>query len=340
MAWGCEKVYEFNEDVEPRIIVNSFLSPDSVIKVDMWWSKRVDGNRSFRRVVGADVSLSEDGVTILNATSQNKQLVWNYQPKAGSTYTITINEKSQPTVSAKTTVPLRPTGSCVFEKTVDMADKYNYYRIDNATIDPATTSALLISVWKAVDPVDLPQWPGVDAWEWGFGGNTDENTVLAQGFYSDIFYADQFNMGSDKRMAQVAGTDKCWEYARIHSNNVSKAFPITLSAMDQGSNMRDLRPRDWWFYPEIYPDQDSVMVEVKEKFYVGLMAASEDYDLYRKSYTVYIRNADNMEMSVIQNVLFSAPSYRLHCNVNNGLGIFASYNSIAFNFYFPKYYEL
>lgn len=335
MAYGCEKTYEFDEEVEPQIILNSFLSPDSMVKVDLWWSKRMDGNRSFKRVVGAQVKLSEDGVPILNATSGNGQLVWNYQPKAGSTYTITIEQATQPLVTAQTTVPHKPTGSCAFEKTVTKEMTFDYYRIDNATVDPATTSALLISLWKGIDPADLPQVPGVEAWEWDNISEkiTDEHTVVAQGMYSNIFYADQFNVISSKDYAHIAGTDRTMNYARIHSGNVSKAFPVTLSTMNQGSNRRMLRPRDWWFYPEIYPDEDSVMVSVPEKLYVGLMAADENYDMYRKSYEVYIRNVSESEFSLIQNVLFSAPSYRLHCNVINGLGIFASFNSIAFGFY-------
>lgn len=341
---GCEKIYHFDEDVDSQVVVGCFLNPDSVIRVDLRWSKKVDGDKKFKRVAGAQVTLIEDGSVLFESTSNGQQYVlWNYHPKAGSVYEIQVRHANlKEVVSARTTVPLPPTAVCNYTHTNSNSQyTFDFYCISDVNFDPATTGALLLTSWIGIDPADLVQYD-IKEWEEGSvsaGNMSDEKREEhAEGFWTDAPYADQFNLFDDKSMGSAPGSTKCHEYVRLHPGNVARSFPLNFSVRDSEQNERRLLPKNWWFYPELYPEDElAAGYVVPEKLHISVMAASEDYDLYRKSHGVYVRNQNTNNYMALQNALFSAPSYRLHSNVKNGLGIFAAYNSVVFKFYYQSY---
>lgn len=313
---GCIRDYDFERDVTPRVVVNSILCPDSVIKVDLWWSKKLDGSEDFSRVTGAEVAIYENNTPLFNATSADETLTWDYKPKEGSTYSITVNYPDQKELRATTLVPHRPQVSCLFvkEQKATSWGEYRHYTLSEATIDKHTT-ALIISYNTRFDTTGFGHFP----WnEYNLKPQSDGN------FFASSIHLDPFNRYYDVENATAKGSAyQHNEMLRIASENLPNAMSLSFSVnYIDSSNFRD---KDWWFYPEIYPDDYKGTVLYQTQ-YMTFKAASKDYDLYLKTLLQH-RSADYES-----NAFMSQHVYRVHTNVENGLGIFAAHSDQILSF--------
>lgn len=316
---GCLREYEFNRAVVPQVVVNSILNPDSLIRVDLWWSKQIDGSKNYARVVNATVKIEEDGVVIFTATSRNEQIVCDYRPRCGARYSISVEHPEQAEVTtANTVVPNRPTGDCAYmgSQPNDVNDENRYFTITSAVIE-STATALMITAEHGFDTLTPHDaiWPNYMM------------EVRESSLQTTIPFADQFNCIRDEYMAKTKGSIFYFpEFVRIIGDNVGRAMPITMSVYRGFSS--GFYPLDWWFYPELYPEgYRGVQVEARHR--ITLSAASDDYDRYCKSLYVFITNNNAEGSNVLKN-----QTHRVYSNVQNGLGIFAARADLVFIFNF------
>lgn len=315
LVWGCIRDYDFEKEVTPRIVVNSILDPDSVIEVDMWWSKKLDNSDNFSRVIGAKVTLYENDAPLFNVTSTDQTISWDYKPKEGATYTITVNYPNQAEIRATTTVPARPQINCTFTKYAGTQWRtYRHYNLTEASIDQHST-ALIISYNQRYDTTELGhlKWDEYHLKQWP-DGDCSANSIQI----------DAFNRYYEVENANAKGS--AYDYQsmmRIPCENLGNALPLSFSTRDvQSVSFKD---EDWWFYPEIYPD-DYKGLTVYQTQYITFCAASSDYDLYSKTLLQY-RSTDYEANAFMSQVI-----YRVHTNVENGLGIFAARSNRVLSF--------
>lgn len=302
LACGCIRDYDFKRDVTPHIVVNSILDPDSVVKVDMWWSKKSDESEDFSRITGAKVTIYENDQPLLNATSGEETMSWDYSPKEGATYTITVNYPDQAEVRATTTVPLRPQIDCELVK----ENRYRHYAMTRAEVDPAAAS--LIITWnQRYDSTSLGHLPWGEEYLKDYGGyKFTANSILIDPFNRYYETYEAYDKG---------GTDDYSSMMRIPIENIAQISPLAFAV--KGMPRQSFRDKDWWFYPEIYPDdyQGTIVYQTQ---YITFTAASKDYDLYHKTLLQY------RSTEYESNTLMSQAIYRVHTNVENGIGIFAA----------------
>lgn len=310
---GCIRDYDFEREVTPRVVVNSILCPDSVIKVDLWWSKKLDGSEDFNRVTGAEVAIYENNAPLFNATSADETLTWDYKPKEGSTYSITVNYSAQKELRATTIVPHRPQVSCSFVRDAKGASwgSFRHYTLTQATVDEHTV-ALLMIYNQLYDTTGLMH----SSWY--------ESVYDGNNFSTNSILADPFNRYYEVENATAKGS--AYDYRsmmRIPSDNLGNDLALSFAVKD--IRVTYVEDEDWWFYPEIYPD-DYKGEATYQTQYITFIAASADYDLYRKTLLQH-RSADYES-----NAFMSQHVYRVHTNIENGLGIFAAHSDQILSF--------
>lgn len=112
-------------------------------------------------------------------------------------------------------------------------------------------------------------------------------------------FADQFNCTRDNFEASEKGSvDEYEDYMRVSPGNIDRVFPLTFSARGGYSLQK-----------------------------VMLIAASPEYDRYYKTLFQYNEASGGGGM-------LTGELYKVYSNVNNGLGIFASYSPLTFTFDF------
>ena len=104
---ACETVIDVDLPVEPtRLVVNSFISPDSTVGVRISKSKYVlDRAQSFILVNNAQVTLLEDGQEVSQLTTEGEG--WytsSFRPQAGRRYTLQASAEGLETVEASSTI--------------------------------------------------------------------------------------------------------------------------------------------------------------------------------------------------------------------------------------------
>lgn len=104
---ACETVIDIDLPLEPtRLVVNSFISPDSTIGVRISKSKYVlDRANSFILVNDAQVILLEDGQEVTQLTTEGEG--WytsSFLPQAGHRYTLRASAKGLETVEASSEI--------------------------------------------------------------------------------------------------------------------------------------------------------------------------------------------------------------------------------------------
>lgn len=104
---ACEKVIPLNiEYRDPRLVVNSMLQHDSIIKVNLSCSRIIIDNAEVKPVTNAVIKLYKDGEFLENlADSANGMYYSNYTAVSGSTYALKVEAEDYESVTCETTVP-------------------------------------------------------------------------------------------------------------------------------------------------------------------------------------------------------------------------------------------
>lgn len=293
LLYGCERDYDFRQEVTPRIVVNSLINPDEPITVDLWWSANRknfithDPSKTigkFERVLDATVVIYEDGEEVFRIVSADEAIGSGYYPSAGKEYSITVELEGHDKVSASTTIPTKPAATCEYiEKDPGQYSGQNFYGIDNVIVGNDAYT-LYIAVYNHYE-------------------YDDDATEYQLDYYNTIWamtpYADKFNMIIDNYDVDITGsTEEYSPFMRIPGHNISKMFPLTLSTGG--------------IYGPAGSSQD-----------VYVIAASREYDKYQKSYLLYSWYTETDEFLAHQ-------THSVYTNIKNGLGIFAGFSQAAF----------
>lgn len=139
---GCEEVMEFDiEEGERHVVVNALPCTDSVLFVNVTYSRFFLDNQSFLPVTGATVTVDVNGVSIASTTQEGANWMFGYTATAGDLLTVHVSVAGREEVSGTTVVPSLP------DMTVPVAE------ID--TLQPISAGEITFSL---SDPVEVSNY--------------------------------------------------------------------------------------------------------------------------------------------------------------------------------------
>lgn len=330
---GCERNYEFDRESDPQIVLMSLINPDSQILVDLYWTQKYYEPMLFRRVENAEVVLYQNDVEIARRISGNGSVVFDgIRPVCGSKYTLKVKEASRDTLQASTIVPT-PVGA-----TANMYDMDSSYvtlknvKITDIDISEPNFEYISIQAYTIVDQSKLPDY----GYEWESYDGSDYTKPNHRLIYDESMYYDDFNASGDAtfQWKYLIGTDVSCSYIRLNRKLVSQVLPIDMHVDKElyPNNTVRLRPKNSWYYPELYPDLEAVTITVFKSYLIRVAAMDKHYDAYRKA--EYLLQAFNGQMAFrpMEAIITGKEPCGLPSNVHNGLGIFGSYSAVDFIF--------
>jgi hypothetical protein len=105
---SCSVDYDLEPSLvnEPdRIIVDSYLSPDCPLQVQLFESVKTESGYVNRGLTQAHVILKEDQTTLFDGICTDSILRLDYQPHENAAYSIEVSHEGLATVSAQTCIP-------------------------------------------------------------------------------------------------------------------------------------------------------------------------------------------------------------------------------------------
>ena len=310
---GCTGIYDFDKDVYKRkIAVESFINPDSVIKVTVAWNRPANEDSTIEYIDGALVQIEEDGVLTVSGTTVNGTLSSNVYPAIGKSYHLSIKVEGEPEITAATSIP--PPAGAYYSIREKMADRYSYY-INDGIVETIKCPACDFKYIAAdIDNIALPaEVPAV--WITGYVKYDDGNVAGGDDLYSDSPYLDQVNSVGDNNDVLLRESNIAYErgFIRIQRPALSLAIPFTFSmAVPRGSRREMNSYGEWITIYEVDPDSSP------EQFLLHLTSPSHEYDKYRRS---------AIKQDLIYGSLFSSDPVSVYSNIRNGTGIFAGYST-------------
>lgn len=142
LLFSCEEVMEFDIDEGERlVVVNALPCTDSLLFVNVTYSRFFLDNQPFPAVDDATVSVEVNGTTLSPTGRDGANFLFNYQATAGDRLTLHVSVPGHDEVSGSTVVPPLP----------DMTDPVA--EID--TLQPITAGDILFTL---TDPVELKNY--------------------------------------------------------------------------------------------------------------------------------------------------------------------------------------
>lgn len=108
---SCETVVDMKlPEQPPKLVVNSFVTPDSIIMLHLSKSQFILKNEQIKPVIDGDVLLFENGSFIGKLIHLNKGFYYlpGFLPKENKQYTINASGEGLKNVEAKDTIPSKP----------------------------------------------------------------------------------------------------------------------------------------------------------------------------------------------------------------------------------------
>ncbi|WP_159517728.1 DUF4249 domain-containing protein [Sunxiuqinia indica] len=106
---SCEQVVGFDYQAERKICLNCILNPDSIVRVDLYYTRTLDETGEFEPVTNATLEFFENGEpwgTANPVSEGNYQL--NKKPLEGKTYAVKCTAPGNLPLTAETTVQEKP----------------------------------------------------------------------------------------------------------------------------------------------------------------------------------------------------------------------------------------
>jgi hypothetical protein len=312
---SCEKVIEFNgEQTDPMIVVNSFVTPDSLIYAQISKSKFFLSNKTgFDYINNADVSLHINNTFKEKLTFISDGLyLSNFKPNTGDTIRFVITANGLDDVESVSVIPDQPV---ILSADTTFKISFTDFQMDGKdTIGYYQAGELAFNI-KLKDEADQPDYYRltlkrhtiIDAG----GGFTYEEVdympFILEGFQNTNTGGGLFDIFGgiivDSKNQQLI-TDELFN---------GKEFVLKFTA---NTYKRVVKPG---YEDKIYYGSDNV---VSEEYTVNLQGISKDMYLYLKS--------KEMADGVLDG-FFTEP-VQIYNNISNGIGILGSYtsNRIAF----------
>ena len=172
MLCSCEKVMEFDiEESDRMVVVNALPSTDSLLFVNITYSRFFLDNQPFTAVTDATVSIDVNGTTMASTGRDGANYLFGYTATVGDTLTLHVSTPGRPDIIGGTRVvplpdmlpplaeidTLQPitAGEITFTLT-DPAEMTNYYYIYLEERDSGTRWNVWKEKWDTIDTVRHP----------------------------------------------------------------------------------------------------------------------------------------------------------------------------------------
>jgi len=310
---SCENVIEFNGEItSPLLVVNSFCTPDSVIKVNVSKSKFfLEEEYNFDMINNADVNVWVNGVFKEKLVSiGNGYYTGTYKPEIGDNIKITASTSDFSEVSGSVDM-LQQANVLSLDTTMKVLETYpiyNYYYDDYGREPTQDTIGISQNVQLNFD---------LQIEDDGNTINYYRLDVKLRSYLADSSYNDfPFYLYSDDLVFQQAdagsiiGADSYSTYTEF-SDELFDGKKYTLKFY---SNLY----RTEYFYPDSIPGKfdPGYADPVKSVLIINLQSISKSYYMYIKT---LVANSSVSEF-------FSEP-VQIFSNVDGGIGVIGSYTS-------------
>lgn len=303
---SCTYKYDFGGDFTPSIVVNSTITPDSTIKVYLYWSKHIDDALNYKTVERFTAQIFKDGTPILlgeDLYGVDGVLSTSVYPESGFQYRLEVEVPNYDRLSAETTIPLPPIIDVGYSGMAGSQQHLSLDRVELATI----TRSVMISTTEISE-------------ESNEDGEEELVSRQAYSLFANNPFCDQFNAVIDMYDLENGSVTSYDDYIRVPYKNIDLSTPLKFSVR----NFSYSRPapiligHDDFGYPVYKTDDFGYIVyehiENRDSIRVNVIAPSDDYDMFHKSeYLQYWMNS-------------TTP---VHSNVINGLGSFMGYSSTS-----------
>lgn len=300
---SCQKVIEFNGSItNPLVVVNSLLTPDSVVKAQLSETRFfLSNDSSFKMIDIANVSLFVNGLQKETLTyTTNGVFVATYKPLAGDS------------ISLQVQVPEKNLISC----STDVEPQIPVISIDTTTVLTGINNQIIsVSVPKKGDVAVIDTVGRSIGRTLKLVLNFKDNPSK-QNFYRLVVYTKSylktkitkdFTFSFDDIVSGNTNKNNIGPPASLSSNKYNvfsdnlfngKQYPLTFSVADN-KNL---------YFPGKTP------LVTKKELYVNLQSIS-------RSYYLYLQTRSNIKT----NTFFAEP-VQVYSNVIGGIGILGSYS--------------
>lgn len=307
---SCEKEIEFKGKItEPQVVVNSFITPDSVIKVHVSESKFfLEKTDSFNSIVNADISVLINGVLKEKMIySASGIYLANYKPVVGDTVRLEVKIPNRNDVSSQT----------IIEPAIQLIDldttKLYTGKYPIINYNPITTKADTIGYYSNYDCHFKLKFKDEGAKDNFYRLTVRTHTIASNGRVSDDYFFVFDDIVSGKTTSSTVGppTSLSSNQYNVFSDELfnGKEYPLTFYITNSTAKL----------FPEYEYLANQYGDSGQKEIYVNLQSISKSYYLYLKS----------RDASISSNGFFSEP-IQIHNNIIGGIGIFGSYTSNVF----------
>lgn len=307
---SCEKEIEFKGEItEPQVVINSFITPDSVIKAHVSETKFfLASGYEFNNIVNADISVFINGV-LKDKMSYSAFGIYlaDYKPLVGDTVRLEVKIPNKSDVSSQTIV----------EPAVELIDldttKLFTGKYPIINYNPITTKADTIGYYSNYDCHFKLKFKDDGTKNNFYRLTVRTHTSFSDGRESDDYFFVFDDIVSGKTSSSTVGppTSLSSNQYNVFSDELfnGKEYPLTFYVMNSAAKL----------LPEYEYLQNKYGDSGRKEIYVNLQSISKSYYLYLKS----------RDASSSSNEVFSEP-IQIHNNIIGGIGIFGSYTSNAF----------
>ncbi len=291
-GWACEKIIEIDLGAtEPRLVINSVITPDSVVSITLSRSMHILDNHNIMRITNATVKLYENDVEVAQLVhSANGKYAANFHPVLGRTYTIKVSAEGFDDVSA----------SCTLDPPVAIVD------IDTSVIKDEYQQSMLALDVKFTDPGNRQNYYMLQAYL-----KYSYEMYDPYGFTVDTLYQNEDTVIVDTTWG-IYTMQEMMEPMYLTSNDV---IVESISSFGNGLVFRDelISGTTYTMKSSAYVYAYSAIGDMYAIVY--MRSISKDYYMYMKTLSAhYSANGDP----------FAEPVF-VYSNVENGMGIFAGY---------------
>lgn len=298
MVGSCQKVIEFNGKItEPLFVINSFITPDSVVKAQLTESRFFLSNQTtFNTVDNATITLMVNGLPKENLLHTDSGFyVGSYHPSVGDSISLIVKSPGKNSLSCGTKVVPAPIITSIDTTSVYTGISTPLININKMTqkIDTIgySQSRTLKVVLHFTDVPDIRNYYRLVV-------ITKTNSIL--GSYDNYnFSFDDIVSGNTNQNSVGPPTSLTSNKYNVFSDDLfnGKTYPLTFSISD---NINHYSAGNSFFYPQ-------------REMIVKLQSISKSYYLYLQT-----------RASTKNNNFFSEP-VQVYSNVTGGIGILGSY---------------
>lgn len=215
---SCEKTEKIEDFplYPPKLVLNSFLNPDSTVSFQLSKSLSVLDNADLKKVNDGSLELYEDELLISVLTISDGDGIYrsSIKPKAGSNYRVKASAPKLSTVQAKTSVPTPLTIQKFYINETNTSEWQSSYKFSVKITDPTNEknyymlSAHQTMIDTAMNGTDTMFFETYSESVWF---SSSSNPALSDVFLGKAFFTDEFFDG--KTYTLDANVDYLYLYA-------------------------------------------------------------------------------------------------------------------------------